>query len=65
MFELKVTSQKMLSIKAEEEFEILVGSNMRGDRKLDESVLTKIIDRFRCFILQQIYVKITKKKKFL
>ena len=65
MFELKVTLQKMLSIKIEEELEILVGSNMRGDRKLDESVLTKIIDRFRCFILQQIYVKITKKKKFL
>ena len=36
MFELKVRLQKMLSIKVEEELEILVGSNMRGDRKLDE-----------------------------
>ena len=32
----------MLSIKVEEELEILVGSNMSGDKKLDES-----IDRFR------------------
>ena len=36
MFELKVRLQKMLSIKVEEELEILVGSSMRGDRKLDE-----------------------------
>ena len=43
MFELKVTLQKMLSIKIEEELEILVGSNMRGDRKLDESVSTKLL----------------------
>ena len=27
----------------EEELEILVGSNMRGDRKLDESVSTKLL----------------------
>ena len=40
MFELKVTLQKMLSINMEEEFEILVGSNMRGDRKLDEKAST-------------------------
>ena len=45
MFELKVTLQKMLSIKVEEESEILVGSNMRGDRKLDESVSTKLLTR--------------------
>ena len=31
MFELKVTLQNILSIKVEEELEILVGSNMRGD----------------------------------
>ena len=43
MFELKVTLQKMLSIKVEEELEIFVGSNMRGDRKLDESVSTKLL----------------------
>ena len=35
--------QKMLSIKVEEELEILVGSNMRGDRKLDESVSAKLL----------------------
>ena len=35
--------QKMLSIKVEEEFEILVVSNMRGDRKLHESVSTKLL----------------------
>ena len=55
----------MLSIKVEKELEILVGGKMRGDRKLDEKVSTKIIERFRCFILQQIYVKITKRKNFL
>ena len=38
MFELKVTLQKMLPIKVEEELEIVVGSNMRGDIKLDQSV---------------------------
>ena len=43
MFELKVTLQKMLSIKLEEELEILIGSNMRGDKKLDESVSTKLL----------------------
>ena len=55
----------MLSIKVEKEMEILVGGKTRGDRKLDEKVSTKIIERFRCFILQQIYVKITKRKNFL
>ena len=34
MFELKVTLQKMLAVKVEEEFEILVGSNMRGKSML-------------------------------
>ena len=43
MFALKVTLQKILSIKVEEELEILVGSNMRGDRKLDESMPTKLL----------------------
>ena len=43
MFELKVTLQKMLSIKVEKELEILVGSNMREDRKLDESVSRKLL----------------------
>ena len=52
----------MLLIKGEEELEILVGSNMRGDKKLDENVSTKLLTGF---ILQQIYVKITKKKIFL
>ena len=33
----------MLSIKVEEKLEILVCSNMRGDRKLDESVSTKLL----------------------
>ena len=33
----------MLSIKVEQELEILVGSNMRGDKKLDESVSTKLL----------------------
>ena len=37
MFELKVTLQKMSSIKVEE-LETVVGSNMRGDIKLNESV---------------------------
>ena len=31
----------MLSIKVEEELEVLVGSSMRGDTKLDRSVSTK------------------------
>ena len=63
MFELKVTLQKILKIKFEE-LEI-VSSNKRGDRIGDVSVVNKIIDRFRFFILQQINVKITKKKNFL
>ena len=65
MFAMKVTFQKILLIKVEEELEILVGSSMRGDGKFDENVSTKIIDKFRCFILQQIYVKITKKNFFI
>ena len=32
----------MLSIKVEEELEIIVGSNMRGDKKLHESVSIKL-----------------------
>ena len=43
MFELKVTLQKMLSIKVEEELEIIVVSNMIGDNKLDENVSTKLL----------------------
>ena len=43
MFELKVRLQKILSIKVGEELEILVGSNMTGDRKLDENVSTKLL----------------------
>ena len=43
MFELKITLKKISSIKVEEELEILVSSNMRGDRKLDESVSTKLL----------------------
>ena len=41
MFELKVELQKMLLIKVEEELEIFVGGNMKGDRELDDSVSTK------------------------
>ena len=40
---MKLTLQKMLLIKVEEELEILVGSNMREARKLGESVLTKLL----------------------
>ena len=43
MFELNVTSQKMLLIKVEEELENPVGSNMRRNRKLDESVSAKLL----------------------
>ena len=43
MLEGIVTLQKMLLIKVEEELEILFGSNKRGDRKLDESVSTKLL----------------------
>ena len=43
MFELKVILQKMSSIKVEQKLEILVGSNIRGDRKLDESVSKKLL----------------------
>ena len=39
---MKVTLLKILSIKVEEELKILAGSNMRGDKKLDESVSTKL-----------------------
>ena len=43
MFHLKVTWQKMLLIKVEGELKIHVGSNMSGDRKLDESMSTKLL----------------------
>ena len=43
MFELKVILQKMSSIKVEQKLEILVGSNIRGDRKLNESVSKKLL----------------------
>ena len=43
MFELKVILQKMSSIKVEQKLEILVGSNIRGDRKLGESVSKKLL----------------------
>ena len=43
IFELQLTLQKILSIKVGEELEILVGSSTRGDRKLDESVSTKLL----------------------
>ena len=39
---MKDTLQKMLSIKVEE-LEILVGSNKTQDRKLDESMSTKLL----------------------
>ena len=57
MFEFNVTSQRMLSMKGEEELEILFGSNIRGNRKLDESVSTKLLTGSD--------VKITKKENFL
>ena len=43
MLELKVTLQKILWIKVEQKLKILVGSNMGGHRKLDESVSTKLL----------------------
>ena len=57
MFEFNVTSQRMLSMKGEEELEILFGSSIRGNRKLDESVSTKLLTGSD--------VKITKKENFL
>ena len=65
MFELKVTLQKMLSIKVEEELEIFVGSNTSRDRKLDESVSTKLLTGLDVSYCTKIYAKITKKKNFL
>ena len=43
MSNVKVTLQKMLTIKVEEDLEILVGSIMREDRKLDDSVSTNLL----------------------
>ena len=43
MSNVKVTLQKMLSIKVEEDLEILVGSIMREDRKLDDSVSINLL----------------------
>ena len=41
MFEVKVTLQKTLSIKVE--LKSLVDCNMRGDKKLDDSLSTKLL----------------------
>ena len=43
MFDLKVTLQQLIPIKFEEELEFFIGSNMRGDRKLDENVSIEIL----------------------
>ena len=43
MSNVKVTLQKMLTIKVEEDLEILVGSIMREDRKLDDSVSINLL----------------------
>ena len=48
---MKVKLQKMWSMKVEEELEVFVGSNMRGERKLDDNVSTKLLtgsDVFYC-----------------
>ena len=60
----------MLSIEAEEELELLVVSNMKGDRKLDQSVSTKLLTGSDVlFKINQYFqfqdFKITKKKNFL
>ena len=65
MFELKVTLQKMFSIKVEEEFESLVGSNMRGDRKLDESVTSKLLTGSDVSYCSKSVLKAPRRKLFL
>ena len=64
MFKLKVTLQKMLLIKVEEELEILVGSNMREDRKLDESVSTKLLTVSDVSYCSKSMLKSLKRKMF-
>ena len=60
MLEVKVTLQKKLSIKPEEELEILVASGVRGLENWMK-VCQQNTDRFRCFIFSRsCYVKITK-----
>ena len=60
----------MLSIEAEEESELLVVSNMKGDRKLDQSVSTKLLTGSDVLLKINQYFqfqdfKITNKKNFL
>ena len=60
----------MLSIEAEEESELLVVSNMKGDRKLDQSVSTKLLTGSDVLLKINQYFqfqdfKIIKKKNFL
>ena len=60
----------MLSIEAEEESELLVVSNMKGDRKLDQSVSTKLLTGSDVLLKINQYFqfqdfKITEKKNFL
>ena len=63
---VEVTLQKNLSIKVEEELEILAGSNMRGDTKLDGSVSPKSLTVLDVsYSSKFMYVKMAKKKKFL
>ena len=64
MFALKVTLQKILSIKVEEELEILVDSNMRGDRKLDQSMPTKLLTGSNISYSSKYMLKSPRRKMF-
>ena len=64
MFELKVTLQKMLSIKTEKELKILVGSNMRVDRKLDENVSTRLLTGPHVSYCSKSMLKLPRRKIF-
>ena len=64
MSELKVTLKKFLSIKVEEKLQILIGSNIRGDRKLNESVSTKLLTGSRVSYCSKSTLKSPRRKVF-
>ena len=56
---------KVLSIKVEEEFEILAGSSMRGNIKLDKRLSTKLSTGSDISYCSKTMLKSNKKKNFL
>ena len=52
-------------MKVEEELEVFVGSNMRGERKLDDNVSTKLLTGSDVFYCSKSFLKLPRGRFFL